>query len=67
MTEESSSSGSCLLQSPLLKQSHLEQATWGHIQMDLDHLQDGDTTVSLGSLCQYLITFMVRKVFLILS
>lgn len=67
MAEASSSSGGCPLQSPLLKQGQPEQATWGHIQMNLDYPQDGDVTVSPGSLCEYLITFMVRKVLLILS
>lgn len=67
MAEASSNSEGCPLQSPLLKQGQPEQATQGHIQMDLDYLQDGDVTVSLGSMCEYLITFMVRKVLLILS
>lgn len=42
---------------PLLKQDHVEQAVHDHIQMLQNISKDGDSTASMGNLCQCLVTF----------
>lgn len=45
----------------LLKQGHPEQIAQDHIQMTFENLQDGDSSASLGSLYQCLLTLTISR------